>query len=116
MASDQRGGRGARRRLLVLGVATVLVVAIPQLQAAAVQLLVDVMTLVALLGLLGVIALAIAWRVARRHPVADLLIGTWLLRRHERRRRRMMDARSWPKVQQPYDSPSWTPGTRSGPR
>jgi hypothetical protein len=77
-----RGPRGDRRaqserRLVVLGVVTVLVVAVPELRAAAVQLLVGVVTLLVLLGLLGVLALAIARRVARRHPVAELAVGAW---------------------------------------
>jgi hypothetical protein len=97
----------------VFGIATVLVLVIPGLRSAAVQLLVGIVTLVALLGLLAVLALAIAWRVARRHPVADLLVATWLLRRHERRRQQIVDARAWLKERPAHEARSWTPGTRT---
>jgi hypothetical protein len=110
-----RGDRRAQseRRLVVLGVVTVLVVAVPELRAAAIQLLVGVVTLLVLLGLLGVLALAVAWRVARRHPVADLVVGAWLLRRHERRQQQVVDARSWSRVEQPYETRSWPSGSRA---
>lgn len=113
---DTRGGHPRsriERRLVVFGIATVLVLVIPGLRSAAVQLLVGIVTLVALLGLLAVLALAIAWRVARRHPVADLLVATWLLRRHERRRQQIVDARAWLKERPAHEARSWTPGTRT---
>ncbi len=50
-----------------------------------------------------VFVLAVLWHAARRHPLVDVLIGVWLLRRHDRRARRAVDARSWP-----YRSP-WAP-------
>jgi len=112
---DLRGGRWWRsrsrteRRIIVLGVATVLVVVIPELRTAMVQLLVCIVTLVVLLGFLGILGLAVTWRAARRHPVADLLIGAWLLRRHEHRQQRILDAWSWPRAQQPYEDPGWSP-------
>lgn len=119
--SDQRGIQDGRsrfrsrieRRLVVLGVATVLVLVIPGLRSAAVQLLVGIVTLVVLLGLLGILALAITWRVARRHPVTYLLIGTWLLRRHERRRQRVADAWGWPRAQPPYEARNWSLGAQN---
>lgn len=113
---DTRGGHPRsriERRLVVLGIATVLVLVIPGLRSAAVQLLVDIVTLVALLGLLAVLALVIAWRVARRHPVADLLVGAWLLRRHERRQQRIAEARSWRSAWPHEEAQSWTPRSRT---
>jgi hypothetical protein len=65
-----------------------------------VDLLVGIVLLAVMLGPLGALGMAITWRLVRRHPLADLLIGGWLLRRHERRRN-AVDARSWPRVQQP---------------
>ena len=47
--------------------------------------------------------LAVLWHAARRHPMVGLLVGAWLVRRHDRRVRRATDARSWP-----YPS-SWAP-------
>ena len=113
---DTRGGHPRsriERRLVVLGIATVLVLVIPGLRSATVQLLVGIVTLVALLGLLAVLALAIAWRVARRHPVADVLLATWLLRRHERRQQRIVDARSWRPAWPHEGAESGTPGSRT---
>jgi len=112
---DSRGGHPRSRigrRLIVLGALSVLVLAIPGLRSAADELLVGVVTLIALFGLLGLLALAIAWRVARRHPVADVLVAAWLLRRHERRQQRIVDARSWSRVEQPYEDRTWPPGPR----
>ncbi len=45
--------------------------------------------------LVTILAVSTLGHLARRHPLADLLIGAWLLRRHERRVRRAIDARSW---------------------
>lgn len=100
------------RRLVVLCVATVLVLVIPGLRAAVVELAVGVVALVVVLSLVGVLALALGWRAVRRHPVADLLVGTWLLRRHERRRQQIVDARSWPETSQPHRARTWEAGTR----
>lgn len=115
---DQGGGQPRsrsriERRLVVLGIASVLVLAIPGLRSAAEQLLVGIVTLVALVGLLAVLVLVIAWRVARRHPAADLLVGAWLLRRHERRQQQRVDARNWYGGQRPYDAWSWETDKRT---
>ncbi len=115
---DRRGVRWWRsrapleRRLIVLAGAAVLVVAVPGLRAAVVELAVAVVTLGVVLGLVGLFALVIAWRVVRRHPLGDLLLGAWLLRRHERRQQRHVDARSWYVARQPYEARSWETGTR----
>ena len=99
------------RRLIVVGAAVVLVVAIPGLRAALVDLLVGIVLPVVMLGLLGVLGLAITWRLVRRHPLADVLIGGWLLRRHERRQQRMVDARSWTEApaRSQGDPTTWPP-------
>ena len=121
MVNDQRRSRRGdhprprtriERRLVVLGVATVLVLVIPGLRAAVVELAVGVVTLVVMLSLVAVLALALGWRVVRRHPVADLLVAAWLLRRHERRQQQIVDARSWPETRQPYGARTWEAGTR----
>ena len=50
---------------------------------------------------IGLVVLALAWRTARRHPLADGLFGWLLYRHHERRKARRLrrfpppDARSW---------------------
>jgi len=98
---------------VVLSVATVLVLVIPGLRAAVVQLAIGVVTLVVMLSLVGVFALALGWRAVRRHPVADLLVGTWLLRRHERRQQQRVDARSWYGAPRPYSARSWETDKRT---
>ncbi|MDA8356745.1 MAG: hypothetical protein M0Z95_10725, partial [Actinomycetota bacterium] len=108
----QRPRTRIEQRLLALSVATVLVLVIPELRAAVVEPAIGVVTLVVVLSLVGVLALALGWRVVRRHPVADLVVGTWLLRRHERRRQQIVDARSWPETRQPYGARTWETGTR----
>ena len=115
---DRRGGLSRsrsriERRLVVLDIASVLVLTIPGLRSAAEQLLVGIVTLAVLLGLLAVLVLVVAWRVARRHPVADLLAGAWLLRRHERRQHQSVDARSWYGAPRPYDARSWETDKRT---
>lgn len=118
MANDQRSPGGTRRtwrsrsrterRLIVLGAVTVVVLVVPGLWAAVVELFVGALLLTVLLGLLGVVVLIGVWRVAERHPVVDLVVGAWLLRRRDRRRdrrqERIVDARSWQSIQQrqPY--------------
>ena len=57
-----------------------------------------------------VFVLAVLWHAARRHPLVDVLIGVWLLHRHDRRARRAVDARSWPHPN-PWAPPD--PRTRS---
>ena len=57
-----------------------------------------------------VFVLAVLWHAARRHPLVDVLIGAWLLRRHDRSARRAVDARSWPHPN-PWAPPD--PRTRS---
>ncbi len=115
---DRRGVRWWRsrarmeRRLIVLVAAAVLVVAVPGLRAAVVELALGVVAMAVVLGLVGLLSLVIAWRVVRRHPVGDLLLGAWLLRRHERRQQRSVDARSWHVARQPYEARSWETGTR----
>lgn len=50
---------------------------------------------------IGLVVLALVWRTVRRHPLADVVLGAWLLRHHERRTARRLgrfpppDARSW---------------------
>lgn len=59
-------------------------------------------------------ALAVLWHVARRHPLADVLIAAWLLHRHERRVRRVIDAQSWSaRGTHPSSWPPPDPRTRS---
>ena len=82
------------RPLLVLSVAVALVAVVPGLRAAVLHLVVDLVVVAVVLGFLCVLGLAIAWRVVRRHPAAALLVGAWLLGRHERRHR-VVDARTW---------------------
>ena len=104
-----------RRRLVLLAVLTVLVVAVPGVREAFVQLLVGVVVLVVLVTLVGLLAVVCIWRMVRRRPGADLLIGAWILRRHERRRQ-VVNARSWSGLPpDPYGDPrSWPPpGSRT---
>ena len=82
------------QRLLVLSVSLALVAVVPGLRAAVLHLVVDLVVAAVVPGILCVLGLAIAWRVVRRHPAAGLLVGAWLLGRHERRHR-VRDARSW---------------------
>jgi hypothetical protein len=74
------------------------------------------------IALLGVVALAAGivmallaastlGRLARRYPLLGVLIGAWLLHRHERRRR-AIDARSWT-ARSPYPSPRAPPDPRT---
>ena len=109
---DPRPRRHIEWRLIALGIVTLLVLVIPGLRAAVVELAVGVVTLVVMLSLVGVLALALGWRVVRRHPVADLVVGTWLLRRHERRQQQIVNARSWPETPQPHRARTWEAGTR----
>ena len=121
MVNDQRRSRRGdhprprtriERRLVVLGVATVLVLVIPGLRAVVVDLFVDLVMLIVVLGLAGLFALVIVWRALRRHPIGDLILGAWLLRRHERRQQQIVDARSWYGAPQPYEAQGWETGTR----
>ena len=121
MVDDQRRSRRGdhprpRRhiewRLIALGIVTLLVLGIPGRRAAVVELAVGVVTLVVMLSLAAVLALALGWRVVRRHPVADLLVATWLLRHHERRQQQIVDARSWTETRQPNGARAWDTGTR----
>ncbi len=61
---------------------------------------------------LALVTFAALWHVARRHPLADLLLGAWLVHRLERRMRRAVDARSWP-TQRSLPWPPPDPRTRS---
>ncbi len=88
---------------IVVGAVLVGLVLLPVVEEIAVLgiLLLVVGTVVALL------AGGVLWQVARRHPLLDVLLGAWLLYRHERRVRRAIDARS---RSVPSSRPtSWTP-------
>lgn len=48
---------------------------------------------------------ALAWRLVLRHPVADMLLGAWLWRRHERQTPRRATGNPWA----PLDPRAWRP-------
>ena len=100
------------RRLIALGIVTLLVLVIPGLRAVVVDLFVDLVMLIVVLGLAGLFALVIVWRALRRHPIGDLILGAWLLHRHERRLQQIVDARNWYGAPQPYDAQGWETGTQ----
>lgn len=104
----QRSAR--QRRVIVLGLLFLLAVIIPGLRAALVDFLVAIVALLAVAGMLGVLAIGFTWRLARRHPAVGVLVGAWLWRRHERKLQ-VVDARSWPAASAGWykDPSSWPP-------
>ncbi len=88
---------------IVIGAVVAGLVLLPIVEAVAVA---GVLVLV-LGACLALFALAVLWHVVRRHPIVDVLIGAWLIHRHDRKVRRAIDARSWP-TRRAYPSP-WAP-------
>jgi len=103
-----------QRRLILVGILVLFVAVVPGVRSALAELLATVLILLALVALLGLLAAMLTLRIARRHPLVDVLIGAWLMRRHERRherRREVVDARSWSGCRpDPYEDPrGWLP-------
>ncbi len=105
----------ARRhwRLLTLAATVLVVIFDRSLRDALVGILLGLVALAVVLIVLGVILAGLGLRMARRHPIFDMLAGAWLYRRYEyrqeqRRQRETIDARSWPPPQYPR---AWPPPT-----
>ena len=85
-------GRDVKKVAIVAGTIVAGLVFLPVLEEIAV---VGVLFLVAVASF-ALFVLAVLWHAARRHPTAGVLVGAWLVHRHDRRVRRAIDARSWP--------------------
>ena len=99
-------GRDVTRVGIVAGTIVAGLVLLPVLKEIAV---IGVLFLLAVASLI-VFVPVVLWHVVRRHPTASVLLGAWLVHRHDRRVRWTIDARS-----SPWSS-SWAPpdpGSRS---
>ena len=84
--------RDVTKVAIVAGTIVAGLVLLPVLEEIAV---IGVLFLLAVASLI-VFVLAVLWHAARRHPTVGVLVGAWLVHRHDRRVRRTIDARSWP--------------------
>ena len=92
-------GRDVTKVAIVAGTIVAGLVLLPVLEEIAV---VGVLFLVAVVSF-ALFVLAVLWHVVRRHPTVGVLVGAWLVHRHDRRVRRTIDARN-----SPWSS-SWAP-------
>ena len=84
-------GRDVTKVAIVAGTIVAGLVFLPVLEEIAV---IGVLFLLAVVCLV-IFLVAALWHVARRHPTVGVLVGAWLVHRHDRRVRRAIDARSW---------------------